>query len=1344
MEEFENYQCGLLPPEVPPGGEGVLRVLSLAILGPTPDHWDWRDRAGEDWTTSIRNQGPCGSCWAFGTLAAVEAGVDIKANDPDYDRDLSEQYMLSCSPGGCDGWYMNRTLDWMKEHGAIDESCFPYRADDTIPCGEKCPSWDRNLVMVQDWNQVTSDRDSLKNAMIQYGPLPAAMKVYEDFFYYNGGIYRHSWGPFKGWHAITIVGYDESEDYWVCKNSWGTRWGEGGWFRIGFGECQLEKYVFALTVSLDPARSLGNLYLVADSDATGLRSMKVHNYSIDVPGGLESFSVDISDGDGLTLEVCDPSGNLVWSQQGFSDDAWNRIRISSELPGTYRLRIYDEHDYFWSYGNGYRIDVSSDLRNGINLYSDKLSLDEADGEAEVWVKVPTGISSFTLSNWDMEEKGRLEIYRPDGSSYGIFEGPLYMSGDEEWKDLTINSNGHPGYWRLVFTKLRGVRGFMIKVPPPVELHTRTASALAYREIGTNRVQPGGSFTLEAAVHSCIDQDLKFHEEIPHGWKVRRISDDATGFDSSSNTWSWESVEANSIHKLRYRIEVPPDEKFLGLRRWGGEVSNRWGIIDLIEGKGAVIVGKEPAGAPTSVSWTNQDEWRRGTYENARVHNGSVEIGIYPPEPSFDGSRWDFWTDESTEVDDLSARYEGGTAYFFAHDTNGIGGGNEEGEADAYAEDSFYLDSAGVGDETLTFTVRAWSNDFDEGNGSTSLQIGLLKPDGSQVPLWSRTYSTRWEGSAVHLERVKVPSSVLDQTGIYKIRFHAHWYFDIRALILSQHHERFEWRVDGISFGFTKAKHTAEWREMGRPVEWRGLKADARVGKDQSIVATVEVSDDKVNVKDRVRISLPDGTSAFDISALKESRFVRVTTFFTTKNLSESPRLNSYTVTANELPVVDFEYSPSSPHTSDTIQFMDKSMDADGWIKSWSWDFGDGTTSTAQNPTHSYANDGTYIVALTVTDDYGASDNTSKTITVLNVPPTADFTFLPTSPSTADTIQFMDHSSDPDGIIRSWSWDFGDRSSSQIRNPTHSYADAGTFEVTLTVTDDDNADVKVSRTIVVTEGKPAENAVNEPPAAFFTYGPVNPVTGSTVEFNASFSEAGSFDISSYSWEFGDGITAFGKIVYHKYDVEGDYEVTLTVQDEGGQVDSEMKTVRVFEIPQIVESQSPQINITIITSEAPKTVAIENTDVVEVKIWVVKHVSDVGITIQQLTEKPEWVEVLPPDIPYRYFNFVLENITDDDVENVSIKFKVEKSWISKEGIYEDSIKLRRYHPDTGEWRPLTTKKIDEDDEHIYFSASSPSLSVFAVTGSKPSEHLPWVLIGVVAAIVVIAGILVYIKK
>ncbi|EMR74336.1 PDK repeat-containing protein, partial [Thermoplasmatales archaeon SCGC AB-539-N05] len=169
-------------------------------------------------------------------------------------------------------------------------------------------------------------------------------------------------------------------------------------------------------------------------------------------------------------------------------------------------------------------------------------------------------------------------------------------------------------------------------------------------------------------------------------------------------------------------------------------------------------------------------------------------------------------------------------------------------------------------------------------------------------------------------------------------------------------------------------------------------------------------------------------------------------------VSESP--------VNIPPEADFSYSPIFPIFSEQVQFTDQSYDPDGDIISYEWDFDDGGTSTSQNPVHAFTEEGTYTVTLTVMDNDEVTDVKQKTIMVYierpNMPPIADFSYSPVNPDTSDLIQFTDESSDLDGTVIDWFWDFGDGATSTLQNPTHQYMEDGTYIVTLTVRDDNDA------------------------------------------------------------------------------------------------------------------------------------------------------------------------------------------------------------------------------------------------------------------------------------------------
>lgn len=176
-----------------------------------------------------------------------------------------------------------------------------------------------------------------------------------------------------------------------------------------------------------------------------------------------------------------------------------------------------------------------------------------------------------------------------------------------------------------------------------------------------------------------------------------------------------------------------------------------------------------------------------------------------------------------------------------------------------------------------------------------------------------------------------------------------------------------------------------------------------------------------------------------------------------------------TTPANIKPVAAFDVSASSVNINEALTFTDQSTDEDGEVVSRLWNFGDNATSTEANPTHTYTVKGTYTVSLTVTDDNGGTAETTKTIVVAdpadaNVDPVADFTTGETVYLSGADIAFTDASTDADGAILEWAWDFGDGNTSTDQNPTHSYTEVKSYEVSLTVTDNLGAETTVTKTI----------------------------------------------------------------------------------------------------------------------------------------------------------------------------------------------------------------------------------------------------------------------------------------
>lgn len=198
--------------------------------------FDWRDY---DKVTPVRDQGGCGSCWAFAAVAAFESSA-LYHNNLNYSEvgrlaDGSEQQIVSCSgAGSCSGGWYHQAFEFMKGDGVALESSFPYQAQD-IPCTNMSNAL---KFQAETWGSVRDDVEipsvsALKQVMCEHGPLAVAVNVTELFQWYKGGVFDEMNQDGVN-HAVTLVGWDDSKQAWLIKNSWGSGWGENGYMWIAY------------------------------------------------------------------------------------------------------------------------------------------------------------------------------------------------------------------------------------------------------------------------------------------------------------------------------------------------------------------------------------------------------------------------------------------------------------------------------------------------------------------------------------------------------------------------------------------------------------------------------------------------------------------------------------------------------------------------------------------------------------------------------------------------------------------------------------------------------------------------------------------------------------------------------------------------------------------------------------------------------------------------------------------------------------------------------------------------------------------------------------------------------
>jgi hypothetical protein len=240
-----------------------------------PVSFDWRNVGGTSYVSPIKDQGWCGSCWAFAAVGVLESLLMIRGYSPCGAENLSEQFVVSCNNLnlGCNGGFPKTTSRFMVKNsglhfGAPDEACFLYTSGLTHiapPCNNACATWlarDRSTDSFKFIRSSASHShvagggavDSMKSA-IYSAPVWATFTVMEDFKAYSSGVYEYTTGAVSGGHAIIIVGWDDNNQCFICKNSWNTGWGENGFFRIGYSQLDSPVNFGAYTVFYDKAQA---------------------------------------------------------------------------------------------------------------------------------------------------------------------------------------------------------------------------------------------------------------------------------------------------------------------------------------------------------------------------------------------------------------------------------------------------------------------------------------------------------------------------------------------------------------------------------------------------------------------------------------------------------------------------------------------------------------------------------------------------------------------------------------------------------------------------------------------------------------------------------------------------------------------------------------------------------------------------------------------------------------------------------------------------------------------------------------------------------------------------------
>jgi len=224
QEEYDNRNGYIQNPPAKP--EELYKPTGYA-----PAQKDWRQEGKVQY---VKNQGQCGSCWCFGSIAAIESYTAINGGML---PDASEQQLLDCvQQNGCQGGYPTSAYQYVAgqgQNGVDTQSSYPYTGVDYYGCDTSKTQDGQNVAATIYGVQRVSGESSLREVVGNQGPATVGVCANDSWKNYAGGIFT---GPCSGQlnHAVAAVGY--TSQAWIVKNSWGGSWGEGGYIMLAYGQ----------------------------------------------------------------------------------------------------------------------------------------------------------------------------------------------------------------------------------------------------------------------------------------------------------------------------------------------------------------------------------------------------------------------------------------------------------------------------------------------------------------------------------------------------------------------------------------------------------------------------------------------------------------------------------------------------------------------------------------------------------------------------------------------------------------------------------------------------------------------------------------------------------------------------------------------------------------------------------------------------------------------------------------------------------------------------------------------------------------------------------------------------
>jgi hypothetical protein len=374
----------------------ILKKGPIMAGGGVSSAVDWRNRFGWPWLTKVKDQGGCESCWVFSAVGVVEAMVRIEHAiwSLRSEGDVHDGLGASCAQTGGPA----TAFDWMKAHGVADPGCWAYEQSN-LPYK---PTADRDgrTVKLSDYTSL-SNIDDQKAWIDNVGPLSACFTVYNDFFGYSSGVYTANPSTgLAGGHCIVIVGYDDSQQAWLVRNSWSSGWGMNGYCWFGYGQADIDSYVKygvpGANVNPDPwtKRRAHNGSLYESGDGQMNRNFELWTLA---PGN--AIRHYWRDGVSLQWNVAETQGNDCYASPCVTGTTYNRnfeyVYETTAYP-TVGCRLH--HRYFnqatqtWGDGGLFGPQLPDDVEGLAGFIEGDYN---APGNFEVVVRTGNG----TLNHW---------------------------------------------------------------------------------------------------------------------------------------------------------------------------------------------------------------------------------------------------------------------------------------------------------------------------------------------------------------------------------------------------------------------------------------------------------------------------------------------------------------------------------------------------------------------------------------------------------------------------------------------------------------------------------------------------------------------------------------------------------------------------------------------------------------------------------------------------------------------------------------------------------------------------------------------------------------------------------